>query len=340
MDDQQKSLVNSQDTQLLINVNKPLSIKVLQVLFEVWGGISLFYFLFNSVAGSDWLSYIPSPLTYILSILVVVDPRFIYSLGLDTQLFPLVVGVGTIISGLGLSYYSKYSLIVSTWYNLVLLLIIGCYFFLTIPFLPGLLKAILSLNTPSGWDFSGLIIISALGELILIGVLVSLILALIKIQNLLRTNTFFKASTSPRLERFSKIAYLPLILMLIWFCYSAYSYYQSSKPRDVYGNPVSVKSARIISDSNTSPDNSYTVKESPNPPKQIIFAVYDKDGNVVSEIVYNIKKEIVDNSRTIGCDCDVSFMGWINNHTFVIKTIKEDGVEYEDVVDIKKLVSE
>lgn len=341
MDDQQKSLVNSQENSKDSVVNKTLSIKVLQVLFIVWGSLSLFYFVINSIFGSNWFFHIPSPLSYLLSLLMIVDPEVFYILGVDTRLFPLVVGIGALLSGLGILQSSKNSLNIVRFYICALLLIIVGYFVTTIPSLPILFKAILELNSPSqGWDFTDLIIISALGELILVSTLIFLIFALIKIQNLLKTNASFKASTSPQLERFSKITYLPLILMLIWFCYGVYSYYQSSKPRDEYGVQVSTKSSEIISENKTSPDNSYTVKESLNPPKQIIFAVYDKDGNVVREIAYNIKKEIVDSSRTIGCDCDVSFKGWINNHTFVIKTIKEDGKEYEDIIDIKKLVSE
>ena len=48
----------------------------------------------------------------------------------------------------------------------------------------------------------------------------------------------------------------------------------------------------------------------------------------------------MDKSRTIGCDCKVSFKGWINNDTFAIKTIKEDGTQYEDIIDIKKRLAE
>ncbi|MDP3973719.1 MAG: hypothetical protein Q8P92_02705 [Candidatus Daviesbacteria bacterium] len=272
---------------------------------------------------------------------MIVDPGVFYILGVDTRLFPLVVGVGALLSGLGILQSSKNSLSIASLYICALFLIIIGYFVTTIPSLPSLLKAILGLNSPSqGWDFTDLIIISALGELILASTWILLIFALIKIQNLLKTNTSYKTSTFFQFERLGKVAYLPLILMLIWFCYGVYSYYLSSKPRDEYGVRVSTKSSKIISESKTSPDNSYTVKESPNPPKQIIFAVYYKDGNVVREIAYNIKKEIVDKSRTIGCDCDISFKGWINNYTFAIKTIKEDGQEYEDVIDIKKLVAE
>jgi hypothetical protein len=48
----------------------------------------------------------------------------------------------------------------------------------------------------------------------------------------------------------------------------------------------------------------------------------------------------VDKSRTIGCDCKVSFKGRIYNYTFAIKTIKEVGTEYEDIIDIKKRLAE
>lgn len=341
MDDQQKRILNSQENSKDPVVNKALSIKILQILFIVWGSLSLFYFVINSIFGSDWFSYIPSPLSYLLSLLMIVDPGVFYILGVDTRLFPLVVGIGALLSGLGLLQFSKDSLNITRFYIFTLLLIIAGYFLTTVPSLPSLFKAILGLNSPSqGWDFTDLIIISALGELILASTLILLIFALIKIQNLLKTNTSYKSSTFFHLERLGKIAYLPLILMLIWFCYGVYSYYQSSKPRDEYGVQVSTKSSKIISESKTSPDNSYTVKESPNPPRQIIFSVYDKDSNIVREIAYNIKKEVVDNGQTIGCDCDVSFKGWINNYTFAIKTIKEDGKEYEDVIDIKKLVAE
>jgi hypothetical protein len=109
--------------------------------------------------------------------------------------------------------------------------------------------------------------------------------------------------------------------------------------RDEYGTPVSAGSPKIVSESLTSPDNVYAIEEARYAPKQAGFIVSDKNGNTIRWLVYTDKKEVdpYDGSSS-GCDCKASFKGWINNHTFVIRTIKEDGREYENIIDIKKLL--
>jgi hypothetical protein len=139
--------------------------------------------------------------------------------------------------------------------------------------------------------------------------------------------------------KYRKLAYAPLIMMLVLFGYAAFTVLHSGYQianRDPYGTPVSADSPKIISESHTSPDNAYAIKEVLNPPIQIIFEVHDKEGNTIRTLAYENNKEIDGDRDVHGCDCKVSFKGWINNHTFAIKTIKEDGTEYEVIIDIKK----
>lgn len=204
-------------------MRKPLSIKILQVFFLAWGSLCLIYIPFDLI---DFWAGIPSPLAYLFSFLMIVDPNvyFFYSV-VDGRLFPLVVGIGALLSGMGISQFSKYSLNIARWYISVLLLIMGSYFLITISTLPGLLEGILGVGlelSPSYEGWEGLIIFSALGEFILIVTLIILVFALIKIQKVLKSNV---PTRKTLFERFGKLSYLPLLLMIVWFAYASYFYF-------------------------------------------------------------------------------------------------------------------
>lgn len=110
--------------------------------------------------------------------------------------------------------------------------------------------------------------------------------------------------------------------------------------RTEHGYPVEIHSSKIISTNLTSPDGAYRVTMSPNPlppfkQTQVIFSVYDTTlEKGVTEVAFSVRKEKVDNTRTIGCDCIVTFKGWVNNTIFAVKTINEEGKEFEESIDI------
>jgi hypothetical protein len=324
---------------------KPLSIKRLQVLFLVWGSLSLINPLINFIFNVEWIHRIPSSLNILPLLMGIVliftgtaSSELTYLNYADTTLFPIIVGIGAIIISLGLFHYTKNSLIISRLYVIILILIMGSYFLLTFP------SFINNLGILFEYFGTRYFIALIIPEFLFVATIVALVFTLHKIQKLLRTGLFERKTFLSPFGMFRKLLYVPLILILIGFGYVLFThyYYQSLPPTGEYGTLVSADSPKIISESKTSPNDAYTVKEYPRPEvQQIGFGVYDKNGNYLTSVTYNSKLEVPNDIYRIqkeSYDYTASFKGWVNNHTFVIETIKEDGTEYENIIDIKRLL--
>jgi hypothetical protein len=282
-----------------------------------------------------------------------------------TSVLGVVVGIAEIMIAWGLFQYTKQSLSIARLYASVLLVIMGAgSAFLTLGFLSRHVNAYVDGRTGGGFllffpDFSSLLDIILILLIVNTGILIFTVLAILKALKTDIPDGKPQVSSPDEKTKVSsvrksrKILYVPFILILLWLAYAVPTFFDFDfrsllEPhRDEYGTPVSADSAKIISTSLTSPDRTYTIKESTNeitsidyPATEIHFGIYGKNDIYLDELGFTIRKEIDGDGKIHGCDCQVSFKGWINNHTFVIKTIKEDGTEYEDIIDIKKRLAE
>jgi hypothetical protein len=210
MDDSQITAPDTlQDTKESL-IRKPLSVKILQVIFFSMGTLSLINLLIYAIVGKE------------LSILIFgLDLYFSESVSinftaLDFYLLPLIFGMGTIISGLCLFHFSTYSLTIARRYIIALFFIIVIYFVLTAPLLPSVLfPHLMMAHFGVPWHYVVLIFVLALGDKVIL--VSTVIFALIKTKSLLKTNLPDRKTIFTPIEKLGKFSYVPLIVMLILF---------------------------------------------------------------------------------------------------------------------------
>jgi hypothetical protein len=208
MDGSRITTLDSPQTPEASPIRKPLSIKTLQILILIWGCLSLINLLIYSIAGKELIiSILGTPLYLPL-------PSNFWVLD-DFYLLSITFGIGIIMIEVCLFQFSKYSLNIARRYIVALFFIIVSYLFLTALLLPSRLFPILVMTFSPPWYYGILIFVLTLGdEVILVS---TVIFAFIKTKNLLATNLPDRKTILTPIERFGKLSYVPLIVMLILF---------------------------------------------------------------------------------------------------------------------------
>jgi hypothetical protein len=250
--------------------------------------------------------------------------------------FPLAMSISACMIALLLQAHRRRLLFVMA-FSAIILLLLGIYLGYLLPYIPSAVEG--TAGEPSTW-FPGLSQVTLEVFCIVFVEFAIVLFALIKVYKL-RNKT-----KEAKLRKFSvseSIALVALCIVLLIICKAGIAFLPKETKQqlpptyDSYGtklaNPES--SVAVVSADPVSPDHMYTMQDVYGPTK-VTYQVTKSDGTVYEGKSYTYGQHR-ENGKEVSCNCAVSFKGWKDSRSFVVHTEKDDGSQYEDIVDITKL---